>query len=175
MVNVPTVAVVILNYNGKNWLEQFLPQVLATDYQGVEVIIADNASTDDSISWLNQTYPAVRLIQLPQNLGYASGYNRALEQVVANYFVLLNSDVSVHPGWLSPLISCMESSPIIGAAQPKIRSFFSPDLFEYAGAAGGWLDAWGWGLSRSAWPPLNRQSTREVWLELARQIKELHP
>ena len=148
MVNAPTVAVVILNYNGKNWLEQFLPQVLATDYPGVEVIIADNASTDDSISWLNQTYPAVRLIQLSQNLGYAGGYNRALEQVVAKYFVLLNSDVFVQPGWLGPLITCMESSSNIGAAQPKIRSFHRPDLFEYAGAAGGWLDAWGYPFSR---------------------------
>ena len=148
MVNVPSVAVVILNYNGKNWLEQFLPQVLTTDYPGVEVIIADNASTDDSISWLSHTYPAIRLIQLSQNLGYAGGYNRALEQVVANYFVLLNSDVSVQPGWLGPLINCMESNPNIGAAQPKIRSFHSPDFFEYAGAAGGWLDAWGYPFSR---------------------------
>ena len=148
MVNAPSVAVVILNYNGKNWLEQFLPQVLATDYPGVEIIIADNASTDDSIGWLISTYPAVRLIQLSSNLGYAGGYNRALQQVVAKYFVLLNSDVSVQPGWLGPLIDCMEASTNIGAAQPKIRSFHAPNFFEYAGAAGGWLDAWGYPFSR---------------------------
>lgn len=148
MVQMPSVAIVILNYNGKNWLAQFLPQVLATDYPGVEVIVADNASTDDSISWLTQVYPNVRLIGLSQNYGYAGGYNRALEQVDAQYFVLLNSDVSVQPGWLHPLIAYMEMDARIGAAQPMIRSYNQPAYFEYAGAAGGWIDTWGYPFAR---------------------------
>lgn len=148
MVNAPTVAVVILNYNGKNWLAQFLPQVLATNYPGVEVIIADNASTDSSTIWLQQEYPGVRLISLENNLGFAGGYNRALQEVEANYYVLLNSDVSVQPGWLVPIIAQMESDVTIGASQPKIRSFYQPECFEYAGAAGGWIDTWGYPFAR---------------------------
>lgn len=144
----PRVAVVILNYNGKDWLRQFLPGVMATAYAPLEVIIADNASTDGSVDWLREVFPGLRLIVLPQNFGFAEGYNKALEQVEAEYFVLLNSDVKVEPDWLQPLITCMESGKNIGACQPRILSFHQPDYFEYAGAAGGWIDTLGYPFAR---------------------------
>ncbi|MBU3744083.1 MAG: glycosyltransferase family 2 protein [Sediminibacterium sp.] len=144
----PRVAVVILNFNGIDWLRQFLPGVMATDYPELEVIIADNASTDGSVEWLKEVFPGLRLIVLQQNYGFAEGYNRALEQVQAEYFVLLNSDVRVEPDWLHPIITCMESDKNIGACQPRILSFHQPDYFEYAGAAGGWIDVLGYPFAR---------------------------
>lgn len=142
------VAVVILNYNGKDWLRQFLPGVMETDYAQLEVIIADNASTDGSVEWLREVFPGLRLILLQKNYGFAEGYNRALEQVQAEYFVLLNSDVKVEPEWLQPIIACMEKDKNIGACQPRILSFHQPDSFEYAGAAGGWIDVVGYPFAR---------------------------
>jgi len=144
----PRVAVVILNYNGKDWLHQFLPGVMATDYAQLEVIIADNASTDGSVDWMQEVYPGLRIIVLEQNYGFAEGYNRALDQVQAEYFVLLNSDVKVEADWLQPIITCMESDNKIGACQPRILSFHQPDYFEYAGAGGGWVDAFGYPFAR---------------------------
>lgn len=148
MLTKPKVAVVLLNYNGQHWLQQFLQGVLATDYPSLEVIVADNASTDDSIVWMREHHPQVRIIQLEQNAGYAGGYNLALKEVEGTYYVLLNTDVQVEPGWLQPLITCMESNPTIGAAQPRIRAYHNRSLFEYAGAAGGWIDILGYPFAR---------------------------
>ncbi len=144
----PSVAVVILNWNGKNLLERFLPSVLASDYENLYVIVADNASTDDSISFLRKNFPEVRLLLSDTNEGFSKGYNSALKRVVADYYVLLNSDVEVTPNWIAPIISLMESDNKIAACQPKILSFERKDQFEYAGAAGGWIDCLGYPFSR---------------------------
>jgi GT2 family glycosyltransferase len=141
------VAIVILNYNGRNYLEKFLPSV-AQNSDGCEVIIADNCSTDDSISFLNTAYPDLRIIEIPSNLGFSAGYNFALERVQAEYYVLLNSDVEVTPNWTSPIISMMAKDQNIAAAQPKILSYDQKEYFEYAGAGGGQLDYLGYPFCR---------------------------
>ncbi|TND03695.1 MAG: family 2 glycosyl transferase [Bacteroidetes bacterium] len=143
-----TTAVVILNWNGRAFLEQFLPHVLQHNSAGAEIIVADNASTDDSVSWLQQHYPQVRIIRNAVNGGYAKGYNDALKEVSADYFVLLNSDVEVSAGWLEPVIQMLDSDPAIAACQPKLRAFHQRDQFEYAGAAGGFIDKWGYPFCR---------------------------
>jgi len=143
------VAVVILNWNGERFLEQFLPSLIAcTTYTGAEIIIADNASTDGSLSFLRANYPALRTIVLDQNYGFAGGYNKALEQIDAEYFVLLNSDVEVTPGWLDSLMGYMEVNPSVAACQPKIKAFSSKNKFEHAGAAGGFIDYLGFPFCR---------------------------
>ena len=144
----PSVAVVILNYNGQKYLEQFLPSVLATDYPNIEIIVADNGSTDDSIHFLHENYPSVGLLQSPTNEGFAGGYNWALKRVEAQYYVLLNSDVEVTPNWVNPIIDLMELDHSIAACQPKICSYQHKHLFEYAGASGGWIDFLGYPFSR---------------------------
>jgi GT2 family glycosyltransferase len=145
---IPTVAIVILNWNGRNYLQQFLPSVLASTYKNFEVIVADNGSSDDSVAWLHQNYPVVRIIMLQQNFGFAKGYNEALKLVKADYYVLLNSDVEVRPDWIEPVIALMEAGTMIGACQPKILMERNRALFEYAGAAGGWIDGLGYPFSR---------------------------
>jgi GT2 family glycosyltransferase len=144
----PTTAIVILNWNGRKFLEKFLPIVVDNTCPGAEVIIADNASTDDSISYLHAHHPGLRIINLDRNYGFAGGYNAALSQVKADYYVLLNSDVEVAPGWMEPIIRLLETDPTIGACQPKIRMFADKSSFEYAGAAGGWLDHLGYPFAR---------------------------
>jgi len=144
----PHVAIVILNWNGKSFLEKFLPSVVATQYEHKQIIIADNASTDDSITFLQQHYPQLKIIQNPTNEGFAKGYNTALKQVCADYYVLLNSDVEVTPHWLQPMLDLMESDSSIAACQPKLLSFEHRDQFEYAGASGGWLDNLGYPFTR---------------------------
>lgn len=136
----PSVAVVILNWNGKLLLEQFLPSVVKTDYENLQLIVADNASTDNSVAFIKENYPQIRLIINTQNYGFAQGYNEALKQVEADYFVLLNSDVVVGENWINPVIELMESNKQIAVAQPKIKWLKQKELFEYAGAAGGYLD-----------------------------------
>ncbi|MEO6220070.1 MAG: glycosyltransferase family 2 protein [Ginsengibacter sp.] len=148
MNSLPSVAVVILNWNGKHFLEKFLPSVLASHYDKLSVIVADNASTDDSLSFLRKNFPEVRLLLSDTNEGFSRGYNSALKRVVADYYVLLNSDVKVTPGWITPIISLMESDYKIAACQPKILSFSIKDQFEYAGAAGGWIDTLGYPFTR---------------------------
>lgn len=148
MLNSPLVAIVVLNYNGSNYLQRFLPFVLASTYGNKKVILADNASVDDSIAMVKQNFPSVDIIALDKNYGFAEGYNKALAQVQADYFVLLNSDVEVVPGWVEPIITLMEGDKTVGACQPKILSYNQRELFEYAGAAGGWLDAYGYAFSR---------------------------
>lgn len=146
-------AIVILNYNGAAMLRRFLPSVLAHSGEA-QVIVADNASTDASRDVLQAEFPAVRTILLPQNYGFAEGYNQALRQVEADVFVLLNSDVEVTPGWLTPLITYLEAHPECAALQPKIRQWAEPadsavrQRFEYAGASGGYLDRYGYPYCR---------------------------
>lgn len=132
-------AVVILNWNGRHWLERFLPQVLEHS-SGARIIVADNASTDDSLAWLATTHPTVERIAMDRNRGFAGGYHCALAQVKATYFLLLNSDVAVTPNWLTTLEVHMDAHPDMGACQPKVLSHERPGHFEHAGAAGGYID-----------------------------------
>ncbi|UII29835.1 glycosyltransferase family 2 protein [Fulvivirga ulvae] len=140
-------AIVILNYNGEKYLRQFLPSVI-THSTNCRVIVADNCSTDNSIEYVNQHHPTVEIIKLSINGGYSLGYNEALRQVDAQYYVLLNSDVEVTGNWVAPVIDMMESDPAIAAAQPKILSFHQKNEFEYAGAAGGFIDTLGYPFCR---------------------------
>jgi GT2 family glycosyltransferase len=146
--SLPSVAIVILNYNGRNYLETFLPAVLASTYTNKRVVVADNASTDDSMAFVKNNYPSVECLYNLTNEGFAGGYNWALKLVQADYYVLLNSDVSVTPGWIDPIIALMEGDKTIAACQPKLLSYHQPELFEYAGAAGGWIDSLGYPFSR---------------------------
>jgi GT2 family glycosyltransferase len=144
----PRVAIVILNWNGQKLLEQFLPSVCKTTYTNFKIVVADNGSTDNSVKFIEQHYPAIQLIRLPKNLGYAGGYNQALQQIVADYYVLLNSDVEVAPDWIDPMVDLLESDKSIGACQPKLLSWKQKDHFEYAGAAGGWIDSLGYPFAK---------------------------
>ena len=143
------VSVVILNWNGVGMLQKFLPKVVGySANQGVEICVADNASTDDSVSFLKTHFPDVRLIVLDKNYGFADGYNKALQQVEAEYVVLLNSDVEVTPHWLEPMVAYMDAHPEVAACQPKIRAERNKEYFEYAGAAGGYIDKYGYPFCR---------------------------
>jgi GT2 family glycosyltransferase len=143
-----SVAIVILNYNGKKHLETFLPSVLNTTYTHAKVIIADNGSSDDSVTFLSANYPSITCLQRDTNEGFAGGYNWALSLVDADYYVLLNSDVEVTPNWLEPMVSLLDSNNNIAACQPKILSYTDKKEFEYAGAAGGWIDTLGYPFSK---------------------------
>ncbi|MEH6306367.1 glycosyltransferase family 2 protein [Olivibacter sp. CPCC 100613] len=138
------VAIVILNWNGKDHLEKFLPSVCASTYPNLEIIIGDNGSTDESVQFIQTRYPSLTLIKNKENFGFAEGYNRVLKQVEADYFILLNSDVQVNPRWIEPVIELMETDKRIGVAQPKILSFHDKTSFEHAGAAGGFIDYLGY-------------------------------
>ena len=143
-----TTAVVILNWNGKKMLERFLPSVTACTTGDAEVIVADNGSTDDSLDFVRAHYPGLRIIELDKNYGFAGGYNRALEQVEADYFVLLNDDVEVTPGWVEPVIQQMQQHPEMAICQPKLLMYDQRDTFEYAGGAGGFIDKYGYPFCR---------------------------
>lgn len=142
-----SIAVAILNWNGKPLLERFLPNVIQNSPQG-EVVVIDNGSTDDSLGWLAQNFPNVRVIALEKNVGYAGGYNLALKELDHKYVVLLNSDVEVTENWLNPIISRFESDESIGAIQPKVLSVNEREKFEYAGASGGFIDHLGYPFCR---------------------------
>jgi GT2 family glycosyltransferase len=142
------IAVVILNWNGKKFLEEFLPNVIEHSADRAEVIVADNASTDGSVVFLKQNYPNIRLIQNAENGGFSKGYNDALKHVDADYFVLLNSDMEVTPNWIQPVIDLMDNDPTVAVCQPKIRSYSEREKFEYAGAAGGFIDRFGYPFCR---------------------------
>ncbi|MEI6576824.1 MAG: glycosyltransferase family 2 protein [Bacteroidota bacterium] len=144
----PKVAVVILNWNGRKFLEQFLPALVLHTQDDAELVIADNASTDDSLDFLAQFYPGIRIIINKENGGFSKGYNDALAQIEADYYVLLNSDIEVSAGWIPPLLKLMESDPKIAACQPKLLSFFEKTQFEYAGGAGGFIDKFGYPFCR---------------------------
>ncbi len=144
----PRVAVVILNWNGRAFLEKFLPLVIQHSQQDAELIIADNASSDDSVEFLQKNYPDIRIIRNESNGGFSKGYNDALHHVQADYYVLLNSDIEVSQGWIKPVIDLMESDENIGACQPKLRAYHEKTKFEYAGAAGGFIDKYGYPFCR---------------------------
>lgn len=142
------VAIVILNWNGCRMLSTYLPSVVEYSREDATVIVADNASTDDSISFLQTHFKDVDVIRLDRNWGFAEGYNKALAQVDADYFVLLNSDVEVTHHWLTPLIEFMDTHPEVAACQPKLLAEKDKDMFEYAGACGGFLDKYGYPFCR---------------------------
>ncbi len=146
--NTHRTAIVILNWNGREFLEKFLPSVLEHSKKDAEVIVADNASTDDSIVFLKEHFPEVRIISNSDNGGYAKGYNLALQKVDAEYYVLLNSDIEVTENWVQPVIELMDSDQEIAACQPKILSYYQKDSFEYAGAGGGFIDKFGYPFCR---------------------------
>lgn len=144
----PTVAIVILNWNGRSLLQTFLPSVLATRYESLQVVVIDNGSTDESVSFLRSNYPQVNVVSLSRNEGFAKGYNLGLQQIEADYFLLLNSDVEVHADFLQPMISLLEKDATLAACQPKILSYNKKEEFEYAGASGGWIDQLGYPFAR---------------------------
>jgi GT2 family glycosyltransferase len=138
------VAIVILNWNGQAMLAKYLPNVIEYSRQDAEVWVADNCSSDQSMRLLETQFPQVKTIVLEQNFGFAEGYNRALKQIEAEYYILLNSDVEVSHHWLTPLIEFMDSHPQVAACQPKLLAEYDKDSFEYAGACGGFLDKYGY-------------------------------
>ncbi|TSD66592.1 glycosyltransferase family 2 protein [Inquilinus sp. KBS0705] len=144
----PRVAIVILNWNGLKYLREFLPSVLASTYTNLQVVVGDNGSTDGSVAFLRATYPQINIIENNANYGFTGGYNRVLAQVDADYYILLNSDVEVEPNWIEPVIDLMESDTQIAAAAPKIRAYHQKTHFEHAGAAGGFIDKFGYPFCR---------------------------
>ena len=141
-------AIVSLNWNGAKMLRQYLPSVMQYSREEATVYVADNASTDDSVQLLREHFPDVRLILLDRNWGFADGYNKALAQIDAEYYLLLNSDIEVTHHWLTPLVEFMDNHADVAACQPKLLSIFDRDRFEYAGAAGGYLDRYGYPFCR---------------------------
>lgn len=147
--NQPSVAVVVLNYNTADLLRKLIPFVLKTSYPNLKVVVADNASNDDSVAVIQQFgEQGVECLKLEENYGFAGGYNKALAQIEADYFVLLNSDVEVEANWLEPMVELAESNPEIAAIQPKIKDYYQRDSFEYAGASGGFIDQWAYPFCR---------------------------
>ena len=144
----PSVAVVILNWNGIAFLKKFLPSVAASTYPDLSIVVADNASTDGSLTYIREHFPQVNIVINHANLGFAGGYNNALRQVQADYYAILNNDVEVSPGWIEPVIALMQSDPLIAACQPKILSYADRKTFEHAGACGGWIDSLGYPFCR---------------------------
>lgn len=145
----PRISVVILNWNTCNLLQQFLPSVIEnSNIPNVEIVLADNGSTDDSVAWVKEHFPSIRLIELPENFGFAEGYNRALSLIDSEFSVMLNSDVAPGKDWLLPLIQTMDAFPGTVACVPKILSYTHPEMFEYAGATGGFIDLLGYTFCR---------------------------
>ena len=142
-------AVVILNWNGLPMLQAYLPTLVArTTDPGAFIVVADNGSTDGSVAWLQENWPDIRTLCFDRNYGFTGGYNRALREIDADYYVLLNSDVEVTEGWLAPLIGFMEEHPEAGVCQPKVLSAADRSRFEYAGACGGFIDRYGYPFCR---------------------------
>ena len=144
----PNVEIVILNWNGEEHLRRFLPSVVDAAPEGVGVVVADNGSTDGSVALLEREFPSVGVVRLERNYGFAGGYNRALERIDAEYFVLLNSDVETPAGWLEPLLDCLRRHPDVAVVSPKLLSFRDRGRFEYAGASGGFIDFLGYPFCR---------------------------
>jgi len=142
------VCIAILNYNGEQYLESYLPQVLYSSEKPINITVIDNASTDDSVNYVQDWHPEVQIVELPKNYGFAEGYNRGMKQIDAEYTVILNSDVSVATNWLDPILARMDANPHLAVVQPKILSLEEKNKFEYAGAAGGFLDALGYPYCR---------------------------
>ena len=146
--NLPPVTAVLVNWNGLKWLKSFLHALLATDYSDFQILIVDNASTDESLAWLAQNHPEIHVLQHDRNAGFAEGNNLALPFIKTPFFALVNTDVEVTPGWLRPLVLALLNDPQKAAVQPKIRAQTKKDSFEYAGAAGGFIDQWGYSFCR---------------------------
>ena len=142
------VAIVILNWNGSKMLSTYLSSVMQYSQEEATVYVADNASTDDSLEMLKEMFPTVRLIALDKNWGFAEGYNQALRQIEAEYYLLLNSDIEVSPNWLTPMIELLDNHPDVAACQPKLLSIHDRQAFEYAGASGGFIDRLGYPFCR---------------------------
>lgn len=143
------VSIVILNWNGREYLEKFLPALIRhTTNPGAEIVVADNGSVDDSLAFMTSEYPAIRVIELEKNYGFSGGYNRAIEQIDARYVLLLNSDIEVTEGWLEPMLELMDKDETAGACTPRILDFKRRSYFEYAGAAGGFIDRFGYPFCR---------------------------
>ena len=143
------VAVIILNWNGEKLLREYLPSVIeTTDTSIADIIVADNGSTDSSVELLRKEFPQVKLLEFKENYGFAEGYNRAIKEINYPYTVLLNSDVATTQGWINALYDYMEANPNVGACQPKIRAYTNKSYFEYAGAAGGFIDSNGYPYCR---------------------------
>ena len=143
------IAIVILNWNGREFLERFLPGVVRhSSSPGMKIIVADNGSSDDSLEFIRNKFKKVEIIELDKNYGFAGGYNKALEKINSEYYILLNSDVAVSENWIEPIIKKMDDDPVVAAAMPKIISYHDRSKFEYAGAAGGFIDKWGYPFCR---------------------------
>src|SRR5215203_2633084 len=148
MTHSPHVAIVLLNFNGKSFLEKYLPGLHRITYSNYTLFVVDNASSDDSVQWLKTHYPSVKLIHNKENFGFARGYNEGLRSIQSPYYLLLNTDIEVTPGFLEPMISSLEMDNKRAVCQPKILSYTNKALFEYAGAAGGMMDRLGYPFAR---------------------------
>jgi GT2 family glycosyltransferase len=144
----PSVAIIILNWNTVNYLKQFLPSIIQSRYPGKEIYVVDNFSTDGSVSMLKSVFPEVHVICMPENRGYAYSYNYALSAIISDYYILINSDIEVTGDFIAPVIRFMQTDAAIGICQPKLLSMAEKQTFEYAGAAGGWIDRWGYPFAR---------------------------
>jgi GT2 family glycosyltransferase len=144
----PTVSVIIVSWNALPLLRKCLPSVAASEWPGLEVVLADNGSDDGSAEWVEAQLPGVRIVRHPENWGFCRGNNEAIRQTTSEFVVLLNNDVEVTAGWLAPLVERMQGDPTIGAVQPKILAYDDRGRFEYAGAGGGYLDRWGYPFAR---------------------------
>ncbi|MFH2143990.1 MAG: glycosyltransferase family 2 protein [Bacteroidota bacterium] len=154
------IAVVILNWNGKELLNKYLPSVVKfSNGSGISIYLADNFSDDESISYVSNTFPSVKILELDKNYGFAEGYNIALKDIEAEHYILLNSDIEVTKDWFEPLLNCMESQPDVAACMPKIISDEKRDEFEYAGAAGGYIDKYGFPFCRGRLFNMNEKDT----------------
>ena len=142
------VSIIIVSWNALELLQRCLPSVVATDFDGFEIILADNASSDGSANWVREHLPTVRIVRHPENWGFARGNNEAVRHALGDLIVLLNNDVEVPSDWLRPIIERFDQVPGLGAAQPKLHQFDARDTFEYSGAAGGFLDRWGYPFAR---------------------------
>lgn len=143
----PRVSIIIVSWNALPLLQQCLPSVIKTDYPNLEVIVADNGSTDDSVAWVADTFPQVKIVQHPENWGFCRGNNEAIPHATGDFILLLNNDVEVPPGWLGPLVAAMEDRDV-AAVQPKLVQYQQRDHFEYAGGSGGFLDRFGYPFTR---------------------------
>lgn len=141
------IAVVILNWNGRNLLEEFLPSIVRFSPEAT-IYVADNASTDDSISFVKNNFPSIKIIQNTDNFGFAKGYNQAMRFVEEDYYALVNSDIEVTENWLAPILEIFENQPETAIIQPKILDYKNQEMFEYAGAAGGFIDKYGFPFCR---------------------------
>ena len=142
------VAVALLGYNSKDLLEKFIPSILKTDYDDYTLVYIDNASVDDSVEFVEKNFPEIEIFKVKENQGFTGGYDQSLPYIDAEYYVLLNSDVEVAPGWLAPIINAMEQDDSVGAAQPKTLHEPNKQLFDYGGASGGFIDKYGYTFCR---------------------------